>query len=309
MKAEEIINYAGRNLGLISSDNTRFIDGAVTKAGMLDELNRVYLYSVCQHLMMKDPDLFIAESRKELYRATGTVSAVDTVNNTLTVSIGIFGNADVGAIIYNQTKEKSLSITEFTASNQVTVTGQFDAAWIGDTIYILSNIIPLDNEILDLNSIKKVQIRYAGSGYWYESERTNVDHYKDLHDNYTVHTEYDPIHVLTNIQNGDSRQDVLMISPSPTKITGNIKITYTQLPLKLKFEDTPRFVNMGITEVLINALTAWGAKAKGDYNKAQTFEENNAALGGIVPKGMTAFNMRFEPDDSSLISFGSVWRN
>jgi hypothetical protein len=258
MIVDEIIKHVGRRTNQLSSDNKTFRDKKVTREGLLDELNLLYRDVICQHLMVKDPDLFAVVATQNLYRTFFTVSAVDTVNNTITAPSGVFGTADLTMQLYNSTQQKYVKITGYTSATQVTVTGEIDATWVGDTVYIMSNIIVLKGDISDMKDIRKVQLQYASANdFLYDADHTTVTNFKDEDDNYTVNTQYAPIYTVTSIEENGYTKEAIKISPRPTKPEGVITITYTQLPQKLGYEDTPRFSNFGISEVLINGLTAF----------------------------------------------------
>lgn len=335
MTVNDIIISVGRQLNQVAVvDNKEvFRDSLVTQKGLLDELNRLYLYVICQHIMAKTPDEFTVEARKELYLDKFTVVSGDNSNNYITVSENIFSTANVGMTLVNTSKMIQTKIIAVINSNIIQIDTELTTStiidnnennlvdyennyliysdvseWAGDTIYMFGGIIKIDQEALDAKDIVQVKIKYTETGLWYDAEYTTVPHFMDRIDNFNKNTQYNPHYAITSIQNDQKMQRILKINPIGESIKGEVRMHYVQLPYELQLTDTPRFKNYGISEILINGLIAWSKKMLNEYNEAQAFEENNSTLGGIVPKGTTRFMDKFRLQRDKPITFRSVWR-
>jgi hypothetical protein len=308
MTAEEIIKYAARNVGILSTDNQITREGLITREGMLDELNRIYLEIVGNYLIDKFRDELNVEARSSLYKGVFTINNIDFLTNILTASQGAFGTADVGYYIYNPLLNQKIKIERYISSTQVVVSAGSDMSWIGIQAYSLTPIVILDGEMSDAKDITKVQIRYQPKGYWQEAKYTTVSNFLDGNDNVILNTTYRPEYCLTSIRIGNKTKRAIRFSPAAINDKGEIKINYTQPLDKLEYTDSPRFEHTGINEVLINGLTAWAFKAEGSFDKAQAFEESNVMMGGIIPRGLTAMNQRLSLQRQRNIRFKSIWK-
>jgi len=304
MTFSQIRKYIARNLGLLSSDNETIIEGNINKAGLDDEINRVYREIICQQLMTKSPDQFTVESRINTFRDSFTVASVDTINKQITSSTSVFGNADVGFYLQNPTENNSLLTNLYINSTTLQTTTTPSSTWVGDTAYILSNIIILDGDMEDFKEIVKFEIKYnANDQVWTVADKLGISNFQD-NINLGQNFQSKPIFCLTTIKVNDVMKSCIKFFPSPLSYNGQVKITYTQLPSLLLEEDQkPVLDNIGISEAIINGVTAWGWKILGDFNKAQAYEENNILLGGVVPKGLTLINSKYNPEKANNIKY------
>lgn len=304
----EIINATARNLGLLASDNTTFIEGAITLNGLKDEINRVYKNIVLQQLLAKNQDDFAVEARQNTYRDTFTISSIDSVNLTLTSTTGVFGNTDVDSRIYNAIHDEYLTITGYISPTQIRIDKAPTNAWTSDVAYILSNILVLDGDLADLKEVISLGLKYENTEErWKNAQQVTLTNFNDI-SNVLPSTNSlsvaNPVFCVTTIKINDNMQRVVRYFPYPTKYNGTVRITYSQLPNLLESDDQePLLENTGVSELLINGATAWGWKVLNDPNKASLYEENNPELGGVVPKGFTLVNSKYKPSRNAKTQY------
>lgn len=304
MTLSDIRKSIARNLGMLSSDNSTIIEGSITKNGLEDEINRVWIEVVCQALMAKSSNDFTAEAKTNTFRDLFTVVAVDLTNKTITSSTGVFGTADVGAKIQHPTTLALYTIAGYITPKQVTITEIPSTTWVGVTAYILNNILILDTEAEDLKEILKLQIRYTStSPAFIEADKQTVGNFKSISNSNLVFTS-NPVYSLGSIQVNDVIKRCISYYPFPIDYRGEVKFTYTQQPNKLVNEsDQPSLQIIGISDAIINGVTAWGFRMMNDLARSQAFEENNPALGGIVPKGLSMALKNYMPERGGLITY------
>ena len=307
MVAEQIIKSACRNLGILSTNNETVIEGIITQKGLLDELNRIYTNQVCQFLMSKSRDEFVVEARHPTYRQDFIVQSVDLGSKTLVASTGVFGTADLDFFIYNSVTKTQVKIKSYINSQTIEYDGVLDSTWTNDLCYILSNIIILDGDISSYRDIIKVEIKRSSVDTLLDAKHETVRNQKVMTAPFNYTNVLYPVYSLTSIPFNNVVKSCLVYAPTPIDITGEVRINYIAQPEALQMSDTPRFDNMGVSDILINGLTAWGWKVLGDFGKASAYEENNSFLGGIVPKGFTFFNKRYTNSSNQPIKFKPFW--
>jgi len=310
MTLSEIRKYIARNLGMLSSDNSTIIEGNITKAGLDDEINRVYLEVIAQQMIYKSGQDFTVESRQNTFRAFFTVSAIDVPNKKITSTTSVFGRADIGVKIQNPITGTFYTISTVISSTQVIVEEVPSATWVGTTVFILNNIIILDGEMKDFKEILKVQIKYADNDIKFlQCKKETISNFKDLTNNEQGNIGINPVYALSTIEQDEVMKRIISYYPYPNVYDGEIRITYTKLPEKLTRDDQEPALNaIGVSETIINGVTAWGLKAMGEVQKSAIYEENNPVLGGIVPKGLGLTMKNYAPERNSPLKYKSVRR-
>ena len=91
MTLKEIRKSIARNLGMLSSDNDTIIEGNITKAGLDDEINRVYIEVISQALLSQNSDDFTVEAQNNTFRASFVVANISTTTKILTANSSVFG--------------------------------------------------------------------------------------------------------------------------------------------------------------------------------------------------------------------------
>jgi hypothetical protein len=289
-----------RNLGQLSSDNETIIEGLVTKGGVDDEINNYYREIIAQELMARNGQDFTVEARNPTFRESFTVASVDVDNKFVTSTTSIFGVADVGSKIQNPTNGNSYTITQINSGNQVTISETPISDWVGDTAYILNNILVLTGDMADFKEILKVQIKYNSTDSSYRLAKketpTNFEDYTDQ-DYGTDNFWGTPIYTVSTIKVNDKMQRCLKYYPRSTNYNGEIKILYTQLPAPLvQDSDEPSLSIIGASQLIINAVTAWGFRLQNDPQKAQAFEE-------LFRVGLQQTVANYKPDRAAPIRY------
>jgi len=315
MKKKDIRKAIARNLNILASDNETIIEGQITKLGLDEEIDRIYIEVIAQYLCNINPDDFTVEARKNTFRDVFTAVGVDTVDNIITSVTGVFGSADVGHTLYNLSDKTKLVIKTYISSTQVVVTTVPNSDWVGDTIYILTPVLTLNDEDLDgIKEITKLEIAYRPTDvYKIKADKISLNNYKDLTQtgsNLIFSSYKKTVYTSSNIELNDKMVRCIYYSPAPSKPDGVIYLTYVKLPEKLKEEDSEPALNViGVSEVLINGVTAWGLKIQNEFQKVSYFEELNPNLGGAVPRGLTAIFKNYKPNRSNPASYRGFRNN
>ena len=276
MTLKEIRKSIARNLGMLSSDNDTIIEGNITKAGIDDEINRVYIEVISQALLSQNSDDFSVEARNSTFRASFVVSDINTTTKILTANSSVFGNADIGAKIQNSTDGNYYTIAMYISGTQVILEETpANTNWIGDTVYILGNIILMDGDLETAKEILKVQVKYNSNDQtWLTAKKETVNNFNDTNNivgnNQLAST---PSFTVSTIEDGEVMKRCIRLFPDFTNYNGELKILYTKLPDKLGTDDSePALKIIGISDTIINAVSAWGNIILNDLNKGQIYE-------------------------------------
>ena len=276
MTLKEIRKSIARNLGMLSSDNDTIIEGNITKAGIDDEINRVYIEVISQALLSQNSDDFTVEAQNNTFRASFVVANISTTTKILTANSSVFGNADIGSKIQNPTDGNYYTILTYLSATQVVLSETpANTNWIGDTVYILGNIILMDGDLETAKEILKVQVKYTSTqDYWKTAEKQTVTNFNDT--NNVVNNNqlsFAPKFTVSTIEDGGTMKRCIRLFPDFTNYNGTLKILYTKLPAKLGAEDSePALKIIGISDTIINAVSAWGNIILNDLNKSQIYE-------------------------------------
>lgn len=314
MQKKDIRKAIARNLSILASDNETIIEGQITKLGLDEEIDRIYIEVIAQYLCNINPDDFTVEARKNTFRGVFIAVGINS-ENIITSVTGVFGSADVGHTLYNATDNSKLIIKTYISSTQVVVDKTPISAWAGDTIYILTPVLTLNDEDLDgIKEVTKLEIAYTPTDiYRIKADKVTLNNYKDLTQtgsNLIFSSYKKAVYTSSNIELNNKMVRCIYYSPAPSKPDGVIYLTYVKLPEKLKEEDSEPALNvLGVSEVLINGVTAWGLKIQNEFKKVSYFEELNPNLGGAVPRGLTAIFKNYKPNRSNPASYRGFRHN
>lgn len=300
MTLEQIRKSIARNLGLLADDNTTILEGLITKAGLDDEINRIYRDEICQMLMAKHSDEFTEQARSNTYRTYFTLSAIDAVNNIITSNTGVFGRDDIGSKIQNPTEDALYTITDIISGTQAIIEETPEASWIGDTCYILSNVIVLDGTALeDMKEVIKVEIKYNPTDpVWRAARPETTSNFRDS-TNMVINTSItnSVSYLLGTIEVDGVNKRCLRYFPYPSRYDGEIKINYTALPAYLSTDtDKVALTVAGVDTVVINGVTAWGHALMSDITKFQVFQ-------GLYTSGLQTVISNFNPRRAAPIRY------
>jgi hypothetical protein len=286
------------NLGMLSSDDSTIISGTVSSTGIANKINDVYREILFPLLSDKYPaDFEQVTYPLSTYTATGTVSATST-GTTLVATTSIFTNSMEGFQVYNSTDDEYATISTYSSETQVTIDTTIGDTWDGDTIYILGNEYSFGGDATDLKEIITVAIKYKST----DTEWTIADRIEKKDGYYYPDSfgEADPQFYLTTIDiNGVPTQGVGLL-PYPTDYDGKLQIMYVEKPPILSADnDEPSLSIPGLSEVIINGVTAWGKRLQGKFDEAREFEEINRRTGAVYPKGTAGIISSYKPKQRS----------
>jgi hypothetical protein len=284
MTRAQIKRAIAENLEQLDSDMTTIIDGKVTATGIENRINYVYR----EELFPLFSDKFSIDFEQRTnplntYTTTGTVSASST-GTTLVAGSNIFSQNMVGFRVYNVIDEEFATITAYTSATTVTVNVTLGDTWDGDTIYVLGNEFTYGTALSDLKEIKRVEIKYASTDTeWIEMQEID----QSLAQN--VRSTVNPGYYRTSLLVGDELVAAIGIDPYPQYYNGLLKITYIKRPKELSSDSDSPVLNVpGISQVIIDGVTAWGKGLKGEWDDADRYRAqyegnpNSRTTGGKV---------------------------
>jgi hypothetical protein len=295
MTLKEITKSIARNIGQLSSNNETVIEGQITKAGLKDEINRIYQEIICQTLMNKSDQDFTVEARANTFRDSFIVASVDVTNKLINSTTGVFGTVDIGSKIQDVANTATYTIETVVSSTQVVVTETPSTDFEGETGYILTNILVLDGDLTDLKEVIKFQIKYDTQSQGFESaEKESPSNFKDISNisNNIFLLRTPPVFSLSTVKVNDKMQRCISYFPFPKTYNGEIRLSYTQLPKKLQEEDDePALTVIGISNILVDGVTAWAFRLLQDPARSQAFEE-------LFQRGMATALNNYKPENS-----------
>lgn len=274
MDREELRTAIARNLRILSSDETTVIEGSgITVAGINEEINKVYRNTLAQLLINKYPQDFEQWSYPiRTYRESFTVSA-STTGSTLISTSEVFFNGDEGFKIQNPSTGETLIVETYNSTTSVTTTEDVPATWIGDTVYILGNILRLNGELADFREILSVKIKFASSENRYSvAELVRSNDYEPMKsDEFNKNA---PKYILSTLKTATGNERCLRFLPDFNDYTGTVLIKYTQLPPKLVSDsDIPILEIIGIEDAIIAGVTSWGFRILKDWDSSTAYQK------------------------------------
>jgi hypothetical protein len=250
------------NIGQLASDASTIIDSSVTGTEIGQRINELYREELFPFFARKYPEDFWHETYPlATYTATGTVSASST-GTTLVASTSIFNNSMEGFTVYNATDSESAVISSYTSGTTVTLDTTIDDDWDGDTIYILGNEYTFGGDAADLFTVARVGIKYSSSDTYFKTcELTKKrDAYLEGSETYS---KVSPLFYRTTITVNNIPKQAIGILPFPDHYAGRLVVWYVERPPELGASDEPMLTIQGISEVLVNGVSAWAfAKLK-----------------------------------------------
>jgi hypothetical protein len=287
MTFENIKKRIADNLGVLASDDSTIVSGIFTETSIGNKVNDIYLEVLFPYLSDKFPQEFEQTTYPvSTYTATGTVSASST-STTLIATTSIFANSMEGFQVYNATDDEYVKIVTYSSATQVTVDTTIGDTWDGDTIYVLGNEFTLGGGATDAKELSSIGIKYNSSdSYFTQCTRANKRTVMYESDRYSTAS---PIFYETTVDVGGVPTSAIGIIPYPTHYDGKLQLLYTERPSSLSSSsDEPRLRNAGISDVIINGVTAWGFRRLDKFNEAERYEERDPRTGMILPKGTLA---------------------
>jgi hypothetical protein len=309
MQLQEILDTIAINLDMRSSDGATILEGRIRKSDLIKQVNRVYREVIAQQLIDKNQDDFTVTAQGNTYRANFMVASIDAVNNLINSSINVFGRADVGSQIQNPATNEFYTIIEYITSTQVKVDLTPQVSLVSANVYVLNNIIVLDEGLEDLKEILNFQIKYNDSDYrWVTCARETGFNFLDKSDRNNSFGSRG-IYSITTIEMSGAMKRCLTYHPYPTNYDGVFRLVYTKLPPALVSEtDEPMLNAIGVSEVIINAVTAWGLKIKKELEQISLYQESNPKYGGVIPMGLTLCLESYKSRRNAPIKYKAIRR-
>jgi hypothetical protein len=245
------------NLNQLSADGATIAGGRVTEAGITRKINQIYRDDLFPMLSDRFPQDFEQETYPQAtYSATGTGSSSST-GTTLVATTGIFDNTMEGFTVENATDSTTAEIVTYTNTTTVTLDTTIGDTWDGDTIYVRGNEYVLGGETTDIKEIRQVLIKYTSTDDWTECKRMNKEDAVVVDENQFSTSE--PVFYLTTIDVSGVLQQGIGFMPYPTSYAGKFKVVYIEKPAALSSAtDTTMLQNIGIDQVIVDGVTAWG---------------------------------------------------
>ncbi len=300
-----IYKEAARNLSLLSSDESTVISsGRVTLTGIKNQANLIYQDKICNYLTARFPyDFEQSTYPMQTYRTNFVVSASST-GTTLISTTPIFNNSDEGFTIQFVTGSTftgptatasfaSCKILQYVNSTTVVIDQTVSATWNATTGFILGNEFQFNGDAVNCKEI--IALYYQSTPntiYLPVTQRMKAD----LAPRWTtVFSQGNPAwYQTTNLVNGASVRAVGLL-PFPTDYRGSIRMDYVRRPAALiNDSDIPQLEIAGISDVLINGITAWGLRLLGMPKEASAYEEGEAD-GTRGPLGLKAMLKNYIP--------------
>jgi hypothetical protein len=299
----QIQQEVARNLKILASDDATIISGStVTTQGIKNKINAIYQDSIGEFLIRKYPQDFEQTTYPMyMYRQSFTVANTSS-GTTLISTTPVFANGDESykvALVngaFGTAATTTVKINTYVSTTQVT-TDVDVTAYIGYTAYILGNEFTLNGAASDAKEIVGFNTKYnypVTSNYWNPAElrrKTDIPPTDS-----TMFTQFAPIYYLfTGVESRSSVRG-FGILPRPRDYRGQIQVTYTQrIPAMVNNTDTPKLEVIGISDVLVNGVTAWGWRILGDEQKAMMYDQ-------LYQRGIVEIERNYRPRNRSHAS-------
>lgn len=311
MTLKEIKNAIALNLNIRSSDGETLLEDRFTSDDLTDQINRVYREIIAQLMIKKNSDDFTVTALGQTYRANFTVASIDTTNYLINSTTSVFGRADVGSRIQNPINNEFYTITEVITAQQIKVSVKPQSSLVGANIYILTPLVVFESGLEDLKEVIKFQIKYTSDqSDWRNANReTTLNFLNKSGSSATLSFKSQCVYNVGTIEVANSMKRCVQYYPHPDTYTGEFRIIYTKLPAKLVEDiDEPILNAIGVSDVIINGVTAWGLKVQKEYSAVNAYLENNPKLGGVVPLGLTLCLDSYQPRKAEPIKFNGMRR-
>ena len=269
-----------QNLNQLSSDGSTVIDGRVTGDDINNKINDVYREELFPLLSDKYPKDFEQETYPQAtYTATSTIASVD--DTTLTVDDAIFNNSMEGFEIENPDEDSKIEIATYTSTTEVEMDSSVDDWNVGDTIYVLGNIFTFGGDTADLKEVIKVGLKYnSGDTYFKTCQRSNRERLFAYGSE--TYNEINPYFFLTSQDVNSRSRSAIGFEPKPSSYEGQFFVRYVERPSALGETDEPILNTPGISQIIIEGVTAWGfavlEKWKSEAIHLAKYERGKAAI-------------------------------
>lgn len=269
-----------RNLKILSSDDSTIISGStVTTTGIKNKINSIYQDKFGEWLIRKYPQDFEAVTYPlNTYRQSFTVSGSSS-GTSLVSTTPVFANGDELFKIafvngsYPTAATAVVQINTYTSATGVTMASSV-ASYVGYTGYILGNEYTLNGAASDAKEIVDIKVKYSyptTTSFWQSAELRRKTDLPPTDSN--LFNQSAPIYYLMTGVESSLPVRGFGILPYPTDYRGQVQVVYTQRITALSANsDVPRLEVIGISEALVNGVTAWGWRILGDENKAAQYE-------------------------------------
>ncbi len=278
------------NLSMLStSDGVTITDGPrVTQAQIKNKINDIYREELFPMVSDKFPDDFKQGTYPlNTYTSSGVVSGASS-GTTLITTGSVFSNAMEGFTIQNPTTGTTAKITAYVGASQVTLDSAVGTLWNGNTVYVLGNEYTFGGDTTDIKEVKAVYIKYNNSdSYFRKCER--IDYELAIEVGSETFSKGDPKFYLSSITIGGVPTQSIGILPYPTDYLGKLKFMYIQRPPALSGNtDSPLMSVPGISELIINGVTAWGKFLQVKMDEGQLYQ-------GLYNQGKAALLTNYKP--------------
>jgi len=306
-----ITTESARNMGILSQDDsTTFTTSKITLNGIKNRANLIYQDVIMNEMILHYPDDFEQLTYPtQAYRTTFIVSAsssgttwVSTTpvfnNFDETLQIQLVPNGSTISGINAVTPSLTLKIQQYVNSTTIIADASYSSTYLGYTGLILTNEFPFNGDTTDLKEIMNLYIQLTPNSIYQPAtlERRTVLPPRQIN----AYSLYNPVWYRTTQNVNGTHIRAAGVYPYPSDYRASYYFGYTRrVQPMVNDSDTPELENMGITEVIINGVTAWGLKIIDPESKiAYSFEEKDKA-GDTKPRGMRQFVRNYRPVNRS----------
>lgn len=282
-------NRIADNLSMLSSDGSTILTNSrVTKAQIQNKINDIYREELFPRLSDKFPDDFKQGTYPyPTYTSMGTASASSTSYSLIATS-NVFSNSMEGFTVQNITNGTTAKIVTYVSATQVTLDTQINDTWDGATFYVLGNEFTFGGDTTDIKEIKAIYIKYYNTDkYFVKCPR--IDYEQAIEYGSESFDRYSPKYYLTTINVNGTPTQAFGVLPFPLDYQGSIKLTYIQRPPALSADtDSPLISTPGISEVIINGVSAWGYYQMTKFGAGDRYQS-------LYQTGITSLIQNYKP--------------
>jgi len=273
MQLSTLKTNIAENLNQLASDGTTIAEGRITEEAIERKINQVYRDELFPLVSDKFPQDFERETYLQNMRTADGI-IVSITDTTLVANSGIFDNSMRGFTVYNITQSDSSKIEAYTSSTTVELEDEMD--WdANDVIVVLGNEYTLEGNASDFKEIRQIRVKYAGQSDFVEATRINKEdaYVSDLKE--SDYSKDDPKFYLGMLAKTDgTKKRMIGFLPFPTTPGGKFFVRYIEKPSELTdATDETQLSNIGIDQVIIDGVTAWGYGLLEKWSSAKQYRE------------------------------------